>query len=435
VNNGTVVGTAAGGGQATDSDPAYYTAAVATYSTNSSTAFLASNYDNLTYTGAGNFAGSGNAKDNVITGGIGNDTLDGVTGADTLIGGLGNDTYIVDNAGDKVIENPGEGTDTVKTSLASYTLPANVENLIYTGSGNFAGTGNGGDNSITGGPGNDTLDGGAGNDTMAGGLGNDTYIVGSASDVVTEAPGAGTDTVLTTLANYTLGSNIENLTFTGVGTFTGTGNTLANVITGGAGNDTLDGGAGADTMTGGTGNDTYVVDNAGDVVNENPGEGIDTVKTTLSSYTLPANVENLIYTGASAFAGTGNSLNNVLTGGPGADTLTGGAGADTLTGGAGADHFVFSSADFGTTDEITDFSHAAGDKIDLSAIDANTTINKDQAFTFIGTGAFTHVAAQLHYTISGGAMLLSGDVNGDGVADFTIKVDGVGGLVNGDFIL
>jgi hypothetical protein len=72
-----------------------------------------------------------------------------------MTAGQGNDTYVVDNVGDVVTENAGEGTDTVRTSLSSYTLGANVENLIFTGSGNLAGTGNALGNGITGGAGND----------------------------------------------------------------------------------------------------------------------------------------------------------------------------------------------------------------------------------------------------------------------------------------
>src|SRR5262249_27206551 len=152
--------------------------------------------------------------------------------------------------------------------------------------------------------------------------------------------------------NYTLGSNLENLTLTGVANLTGTGNALANIITGndgnntlsglegndtivgGLGNDTLNGGTGNDTMRGGAGNDTYVVDNVGDVVIENAGEGTDLVQTTLNTYTLGANVENLTFTGAGSFTGTGNALANAITGGAGNDILTGGDGNDALNGGA-----------------------------------------------------------------------------------------------------
>src|SRR3954447_13410998 len=160
-----------------------------------------------------------------------------------------------------------KATDLVQSSL-SYTLGANVDNLTLTGGANINGTGNGDANVITGNSGNNIIDGAGGADTMAGGLGNDTYIVDNAGDVVTEALNAGTDTVQSSLANYTLTANVENLTLTGSANINGTGNGLANVITGNSGNNTLDGEALADTMIGGLGNDIYVVDNAGDVVTE-----------------------------------------------------------------------------------------------------------------------------------------------------------------------
>ena len=146
-----------------------------------------------------------------------------------------------------------------------------------------------------------------------------------------------------------------------------TGGAGGDTLNGGGGNDTLNGRVGADTMAGGGGNDTYVVDNVGDVVSEAAASGTDTVKTTLSSYTLGANVENLTYTGSGNFTGTGNSLNNAITGGPGSDTLNGGAGNDKLTGGAGSDSFRFDTALSATTnvDRIFDFS-SVNDKILLS---------------------------------------------------------------------
>src|SRR5206468_786613 len=150
---------------------------------------------------------------------------------------------------------------------------------------------------------------------------------------VIEAAAAGTDEVRTSLNSYTLGANVENLRFTGTGDFTGTGNTLANAITGGAGNDTLDGGGGNDSMTGGAGNDVYFVDATGDVVIETADDGTDTVRTSLASYTLGDNVENLTGTAATGQALTGNALANVIIGAGGPDTLAGGGGDDTLTGG------------------------------------------------------------------------------------------------------
>jgi Ca2+-binding RTX toxin-like protein len=250
---------------------------------------LGAGVERLTFVGSGDFVGTGNELANILTGGAGNDTLsgldgndtlDGKAGADAMAGGTGNDVYVVDDVGDGVTEVATEGIDTVRTTLSSYALGAEVERLTFsgvgTGSGDFTGTGNGLANILTGGAGNDTLDGGDGNDkldgdtgadAMAGGSGNDRYSVDDAGDAVTEAAGEGIDTVLTTLSSYTLGAEVERLTFSGTGIgsgigsgdFVGTGNALANILTGGDGNDTLSGGGGKDRVQGGAGNDTFVL--------------------------------------------------------------------------------------------------------------------------------------------------------------------------------
>ncbi len=129
---------------------------------------------------------------------------------------------------------------------------------------------------------------------------------------------------------------------------------------------------------------------------------------------------------------------DLLDGGIGNDTLAGGAGADTLLGGAGADRFVFTSLADSTAsarDVISDFSIADRDRISLSDIDANSKTGGDQKFAFIGTAAFSGVAGQLHYEHSGGNTLVTGDVNGDGVADLVIQVAGLVSLTSGDFLL
>ena len=93
-------------------------------------------------------------------------------------------------------------------------------------------------------------------------------------------------------------------------------------------------------MYGGAGNDTYVVDNAGDLVTELVGEGVDSVKSS-RTYALTGNVEHLILTGTGAISGTGNILDNSIAGNTGANTLSGGAGSDVLTGGRGSDTYLF----------------------------------------------------------------------------------------------
>jgi Ca2+-binding RTX toxin-like protein len=326
---------------------------------------LTDNVEALTLTGTAAINGAGNALDNTLNGNSGNNILDGGVGADRMSGGLGDDTYIVDNAGDVISEAANAGTDTVQSSI-SWTLGNNLENLILTGVV-ANGTGNGLNNVLTGNSGDNILDGKGGTDTMVGGLGNDTYIVDNAGDLIVENLNEGTDTVQASVT-YTLSANVENLTLTNNNSINGTGNALDNVLTGSRGNNILDGGLGADTMIGGVGNDTYIVDNIGDAITEALSEGTDTVQSSIS-WTLGANLENLTLTGTAAIDGTGNALFNVLIGNSGNNSLNGGAGNDTLTGGLGSDQFVFGSGSAYTTvtfglDTITDFS--AGDQIVLS---------------------------------------------------------------------
>src|SRR3954467_1698542 len=190
---------------------------------------------------------------------------------------------------------------------ASYTLPDNVEDLYFYGTGNFSGVGNALNN---------VLSGGAGIDTLAGGAGDDFYQVQQSADVVIEGLNQGRDGVMSWAASYTLPDNVENLYFYGTGNFSGVGNALNNVLSGGAGIDTLAGGIGRDTIYGGAGEDTL------------HGGTIDTP-------------------------------------GAEADSLSGGAGDDVLTGGDGRDIFRFDVAP-GTAnaDVITDFT-SGSDRIAL----------------------------------------------------------------------
>ena len=215
---------------------------------------IGSAYQNLILASSATI-GYGNAQNNTLTGNDGNNTLDGLEGADTMIGGKGDDTNVVDNIGDIVTEKSNEGTDTVQSSI-NYTLGANVENLILTGSHNLDGTGNELSNTITGNSGNNRLDGGTGVDKLIGNRGDDTYVVENAGDVVVESTSQGTDSVLASV-NYTLTDNVENLTLTGTDSLTGIGNTLKNSIIGNSGNNLIDGKDGADVLTGLGGADTF----------------------------------------------------------------------------------------------------------------------------------------------------------------------------------
>src|SRR5207253_4841621 len=270
---------------------------------------MTSNIEKIVLTGTAATTAAGNALDNLMIGNSGNNSFVGGGGNDTMTGGLGNDVYYVDQAGDVVNENAGEGTDTVIASL-SYTLGATLENLTLSGAAALNGTGNdlnniitgnAGANTLNGGIGNDTLVCGVGNDTLIGGLGNDVYVV-DGGDTLVENAGEGTDTVQAAIG-YTLLNNFEVLTLTGTANLNGTGNAADNSLNGNAGNNVLDGGAGADQMFGGLGNDTYVVDNAGDKAVETSAiGGVDQVKSSVS-FVLGGNVENLLLTGSAAVNG------------------------------------------------------------------------------------------------------------------------------------
>ncbi|HEX8192880.1 MAG TPA: calcium-binding protein, partial [Allosphingosinicella sp.] len=317
------------------------------------------NGNRVNFTGIEALSVTGSDAAERLAGTSGADVLDGRGGADTMEGGTGADIYHVDSLGDLVVETASDsGTDEIHTALASYTLVDHVEKLVGTSALGQALTGNGLYNTIVGGVGNDLLHGGGvgtgtGGDTLVGGKGNDVYIVTQAADLVQELFNEGFDEVRTALATYTLAAtNIESLVGTGNAGQTLRGNAEINFIFGGSGNDrlegmggadTLSGGAGDDTMIGGTNNDFYYVNDVGDVVIENAGEGTDEVRTTLASYTLTANVERLIGTVATGQALQGNILANRIDGAAGGDQLTGGDGDDTLNGNGGNDVLVGSA--------------------------------------------------------------------------------------------
>ena len=382
--------------------------------------YLGDNVEELLLIGSGNLYGSGNSSDNFILGNDGNNQLYGWGGDDELVGGLGSDTL-----------NGGDGYDIANYSGASRSVTVSLllqDQVQVTGSegsdyltGIEGLTGSQFGDVLIGDDNGNQLDGGAGNDTMTGGAGDDDYIVEDAGDKIVETLNSGFDWVVS-LVSYTLGDNLEKLTLISPEGLNGTGNGLANILNGNSRNNVLDGRAGADTMAGRTGNDTYSVDNVGDVVIELVGGGTsDTVKTDLASYTLGANVENLILVGSGNINGTGNELSNliigngadnVLTGGKGDDTLTGGKGDDMLVSGTGADRMI--GGDGNDT-----YQYGADDTIVEAANGGIDTVLTSLAMTNLGP-------TLENVTLIGSAL----NANGNGLANIMIG-NGLNNILQG----
>ena len=227
----------------------------------------------------------------------------------------------------------------------------------------------------------------------------------------------------------------------------------SDTIIGGAGDDIIVGGLGRDRMDGGEGIDTasYADAASGVAVDLSTRKGTygEAIGDTLSNFenlvgskyddALFGNrFDNVLEGGAGNDVLEGILGNDTLIGGEGDDVLLGGKGIDSLTGGAGSDLFVFELGDTGKTlasaDTIVDFI-VGDDLIDLSAIDAvlaTKTVN--EAFTFIGTDAFTREAGQLRYEVAGSDVYVTGDFNGDAKADFMLHLKGVTSLSSADFL-
>jgi Ca2+-binding RTX toxin-like protein len=383
----------------------------------------------IVHGGTGNDTIVGSAFPDDLYGEDGNDYLDGGTGGDHLTGGTGNDTYVVDSGLEQVVEQDGEGIDTVRTNqgnaASTYVLPAFVENLVLTGTAGQQAAGNGLDNVITGSTGNDTIDGGLGNDVLdlgtggadhaLGNDGNDYFFLAAAFDAADVIDGgAGTDTLaLLGSYNLTLGagslSGIEVLSLLS-GTAAGGTTHVSYSLT------TVD----ANVPAGGT-----LTVYAGGLLSDETllFDGHAETDGALSVYGGAG--ADIIAGGPAADAFVGGAGNDQLYGLGGNDWLEGGLGADLLRGGFGSDLFVYKSASEsvgGINDEIVDFEDQV-DLINLQAIDADTNTAGDQAFTFIGTDAFSHTAGELRIEGSGSTWFVKGDIDGDGTADLVIQVD------------
>ena len=188
-------------------------------------------------------------------------------------------------------------------------------------------------------------------------------------------------------------------------------------ILAGSGNDTLDGGVGNDTLDAGKGNDKLLAGAGDDILSGGDGD---------DNLLAGAGVDNL----------SGGAGNDTLNGNAGTDTVNGGAGKDILYGGADADLFVFttvSDSAVAAQDVIRDLRTGEGDRIDLSAIDANSGVAGNDTFTFVS--ALGGAAGELAVSHVGHKYFVIGDVNGDGVADFSIQVMGTTSFASSDFVL
>jgi Ca2+-binding RTX toxin-like protein len=383
---------------------------------NSNPLFINADKDFLTYDYNTGLFGSSHPL--AIIGTDGHDALAGAALADFIDGrggtdllgvwdgaadsGKGDDIYRVDSASDLVIENPSEGVDKIESAAATYTLPANVENLTGLGSSPHVLIGNELQNIITGNGGNDLLEGGAESDHLVGGGGidtasyehapgpvhvdlgsfgtlgdaaGDTYvdiqnIVGSAFNDQLTGDGNdnailgdlghdsivgmdGNDTILGDGGNDTLTGNEGNdIILGGDGNDQIGGDAGNDILAGNAGDDTIWGGAGDDQIGGGADNDTLVGEAGNDTI---WGEGGNDI--------INAGADNDIVLGGTGNdqigGGTGNDIlfgeggNDTIWGEDGTDVIIGGTGNDVLIGGANADTFYFTNGD--ATDIITDF--------------------------------------------------------------------------------
>lgn len=342
------------------------------------------------------FAGIGgvdniNNTDGEITGSVtlssGGDTLNNTRGIVRGFVDLGtdNDTLINTNGLIGGTVNAGDGNDLIDSA------GGRIDGAVNLGTGDDTFIGGGGNDTVTGGTGNDVVTLGAGDDSFVAGLGasgttpdgNDDIEAGDGIDTY-DASIIGTAMTIDLASGYATGGRI------GLDTIAGFENAL-----GGHSGDTITGTEAANLLVGNSGND-------------------------------------------SIFGGGGN---DTINGGNGSDTIYGGAGQDMLTGGKnlGADVFVYASiADSGTTettrDTITDFQDGL-DKIDLSGIDADANTVGDDAFSFIGAAAFSNTAGELRYQTYAGGVRVTGDVDGNGTADFAIWLRGAHNLTADDFFL
>ena len=390
------------------------------------------------------FTGDGGANilsgfygDDSLSGGGGDDVLMGGVGNDTLNGGTGTDTASYDDAASGVTvslalagaqDTVGAGTDTL-TAMEKLLGSPFADQLTAAAAGS----------GLSGGLGNDLLIGAAGNDVFDGGGGVDTVSYGAATagvhvSLLTTAAqntvGAGTDTL--TSIEKLVGSNFAD---------TLTASMAGSTLNGGPGGDDLIGGPGSDILNGGAASDfaDYALAAAGvtvslavsgfqDTVGAGHDElvGIEKLSGSAFNDTLTGDSgPNILYGVGGADVINGGAGADYLYGGAGTDTLDGGAGQDNLIGGAGNDLFVFSALSDTTVaapDLVTDF--AAGDKLDLHLIDANTGVAGDQAFHLGGGGGHAGDIVVSAFDVANNRTVVTLYVDNNASADAAIWLTG-----------
>ncbi|WAJ29171.1 calcium-binding protein [Antarcticirhabdus aurantiaca] len=374
-----------------------------------------------------------------LFGGMGNDQISGGDGDDLLVGGIGRNLIDGGAGVDTVSYAEAEaGVDVRLSNPALQRISASIEDRLVdieavVGSRHddrFSGSDN--SESFFGGEGNDTFHASAGRDLIDGGAGRDTLTFQSfGGGVVVNLADASPQsfapngTLEIRSIEVLVGSEFDDrLQASDAGT-TIVGGRGDDVILGGAGNDDLNGGAGRNTVSFEATSSGVRVSLAIETAQDTGGAGTDTIR----------RFQDLVGSQWDDRL-TGDAGTNEIKGGAGNDEIRGGGGADILHGGSGSDVFVYDAVGDSrpkAMDTIADFSSADRDRISLAGIDANTRTAADDAFVLVE--AFTRRAGQLMIEKQGDGYLVSGDVNGDGLADIAIKVVTHGPLAAGDFML
>ncbi|MFC7498588.1 sulfatase-like hydrolase/transferase [Enterovirga sp. GCM10030262] len=391
-------------------------------------------------------------------GGAGDDYVQGAFGRDLLWGGAGNDVIFASEGTDRV--EGGAGNDDLDggwdTDTASYegaaagvtlslavegpqdTIGAGTDSLLnfenLSGSA-FADTlaGDQFDNVIKAGAGDDVLAGGGGADTLDGGEGSD-LVSFAASALAVSVDLVDKSAIADAVSRVVRVEDVEGSAFddgvsgsavanrimgrSGIDELSGLGG--ADMLNGGQDDDVVDGGAGNDRLMGMAGNDALDGGDGLDFIQGNDGD---------DHIVGAAGNDRLV----------GNDGADLIEGGGDDDRLTGGGGRDKLSGGTGRDMFMFgegdSAAERAGADIILDFSTVEGDRVNLKGLDADAGAAGNQRFRFIGDRAFDGNAGQLRYESADGSTFIEGDTDGDGAADFSIRLENVLVPVNADFVL